>query len=38
MSANETRTDDRRNDLRRDVEATSVANPRRVRWTEIRQD
>ncbi len=38
MSANETRTDDRLNDTRRDIEATAVANPRRVRWTEIRQD
>lgn len=37
MGATEIRTDDRHNDSSGDVEVTTVANPRRVRWTEIRQ-
>jgi len=35
MSATESRTDDSRSDVRHEVEAGSVANPRRVRWTAL---
>jgi hypothetical protein len=37
MSTTEPRTDERRDDARPDVEITSIANPRRVRWSTYSQ-
>lgn len=37
MSTNEPRTDEHRDDARPDVEITSIANPRRVRWSTYSQ-
>ncbi len=35
MSATEPRTDDNRTEVRLEVEVSSVANPRRVRWSSL---
>lgn len=35
MSATEPRSDDNRTEVRLDIEVSSVANPRRVRWNSL---